>query len=288
MKYLTKEWYELSQRTGLHFDIRVHNGADIYNEALYMRLYKRKKKEYVKMQHEVYDVDPHFMLEQDGRTLVQLDKFASGEEINEEDTIIYHMPFEEREDIQKRIEEYDARPPFDEDKCREEFRKLQETLQKVNAEKLPHELSRQIADMRVFSLGYCTREVLYQLKELSKENKNKVNSVLNEYSKAQQAEHIPQIIRERFCFHDCEVMKFTAGNNTVMRLDTRCGFTDLNMITFTASEIIKQDKHIVSSTWIYEELYRTENGYEAHILFWAGEEMPELIIRCSDIIVEKV
>ena len=43
----------------------------------------------------------------------------------------------------------------------------------------------------------------------------------------------------------------------------------------------------MSSTWIYEELYRMENGYEAHILFRAGEEMPELIIRCSDIIIEK-
>lgn len=235
MKYLTKEWYELSQRMGLHFDMKVHNGADIYDEALYLSLYKRKEKEFVKMQHEVYD----------------------------------------------------SLSPFDEKKCREEFRNLQEMLQKVTADKLSHELLQQIADMRVFSLGYCTKEILRNLKRLSKENKRKVDSILNEYSKAQQAEHIPQIIRERFGFHDCEVKEFAISKNIVMGLDTRGGFTDLNMIIFTASEIMKQDEHIVGSKWIYDELYRMEKGYEAHMLFWVGEETPELIIRCNDIIIEK-
>lgn len=287
MKYLTKKWYELCQRTGLHFGMRLHNGAGIYDEALYLQLYKRKEKEFVKMQREVYDVDPRFMLEQDGCKLVELDKFASGEEINEEDKVVYHMPLEEREHIQKLIEKYDTRSPFDEKKCREEFRILQETLRKETTDKLPYDLSQQIADMRVFSLGYCTGEVLNQLKRLSKENEKKMNSVLNEYSKAQQAEHIPQIIRERFGFHDCKVTEFTAGKNVVMYLDTRGGFTSFNMITFTVAEIIKQDEHIVGSTWIYNELYSTEDGFEAHMLFGAGEGMAELIIRCNDIIIKK-
>ncbi|HWQ50951.1 MAG TPA: hypothetical protein VN369_04020, partial [Terriglobales bacterium] len=156
MKYLTKEWYELCQRTGLHFGIRAHKGAAVYDEALYLRLYKRKENAFVKMQREVYDVDPGFMLEQDGCTLVPLDKFVSGEEITEDDKTVYCMPPEERARIQKLIEEYDARPPFDEKKCREEFRILQETQKKQTADRLPHELSQQIADMRVFSLGYCT------------------------------------------------------------------------------------------------------------------------------------
>ena len=287
MKYLTKEWYELCQRMGLHFGMRVHNGANIYDEALYLRLYKRKEKEFVKMQREVYDVDPRFMLEQDGCTLVPLDKFASGEVINEDDKEVYCMPLEERERIQKLIEEYDVRPPFDEKKCREKFRILQETLKKEIPDKLPPELLQQIADMRVFSLGYCTREVLNYLKRLSKENKKKVDSVLSEYSKVQQSEQIPRIIRERFDFHDCEVTELTVDKKVVMRLDTRGGFTSFNMIAFTASEIIKQDEHIVGSTWIYDELYRTERGYEAHMLFWAGEGLKELIIRCNDIVIEE-
>ncbi len=286
MKYLTKEWYELSQRTVLHFDMKVNQGAAVYDEALYSRLYKRKEKEFIKIQHEVYDVDPRFMLERDGCMLVPLNKLISDEEITEEDKIVYHMPPEEKERIQIMIGEYDVRPPFDEEKYREEFRSIQETVKRKAEERLPHELSQQIADMRVFSLGYCTKEVLNQLKKISKENEKKMNRILNEYSKAQQAEHIPQSIRESFGFHDCKVTEFTAGKNIVMRFDVQGGFTDLNKITFVTSEIIKQEEHIAGSTWIYEELYSTENGYEAHMLF-AGEGMQELIISCEDIIINK-
>ena len=38
-----------------------------------------------------------------------------------------------------------------------------------------------------------------------------MNYVLNEYSKAWQAENIPQNIKERFCYHDCELTEFTVS-----------------------------------------------------------------------------
>ena len=286
MKFLTREWYELCQRTGLHFGMKVHNGAAVYDEALYLRLYKRKEKEFVTMQHQIYDVDPRFMLEDDGCTLVPIDKFVNGEKINEEEKIIYHMPPEEKKRIQKLIEKYDARPPFDEKKCKENFRLMQETTKNDKTEKLPYELSRQIVDIRVFSLGYCTKEVLSQLKKLSKENEKKMRHILNEYSKAQQSEDIPKNIDERFAFHDCKITELSVGENVVMRLDTQGGFTDFDKITFVASEIIKQEKHIAGSIWLYQELYRRGNGYEAHMLL-AGEEIHELIICCNDIIINK-
>lgn len=287
MKYLTKEWYELCQQTGLHFGMRVHKGAGAYDEALYLRLYKRKEKEFVKTQREVYDVDPRFMLEHDGCTLIPLDKFINGEVINEEDKVVYHMSSEEKDLIQKLISEYDVRPPFDEKKYREEFSSIQERVPEETVYRLPHELYQQIADVRVFALGYCTKEILSQLKGLSRENEKKMNQVLSEYLRAQREENIPQIIRERFAFHDCEVTEFAAGKkDVVMRLDTRGGFTNFNMITFATSRIIKQEGPLVGNTWLYEELYRTESGYEAHVLFWTREGLKDLVIRCNDIIVE--
>ena len=288
MRYLTKEWYELCQQTGLDYGMRVHNGAAVYDEALYLRLYKRKEKEFIKLQREIYDLDPRFMLEQDGCTLVPLDKFANGEVINKEDEVVYHMPPEEKERILKLINEYDARTMFDEKKSKEEFRSLQETKEREIINKLPPELLQQIADIRVFSLGYCTRGILNQLLGLIEESKKKMNQVINEYSIAQNEENIPQIIRERFGFHDCVVKAFTVDKkDVVICLDTHGGFTNYNMITFEMSEIIKEEEHIVESTWLYEELYRTDNGYEAHMLFWSHEGLKELIIRCNDIIIEE-
>lgn len=287
MRYLTKEWYETCQRTGLYIGMKVNKGASVYDEALYKRLYKRKEREFIKMQHEVYDVDPRFMLEQDGCMLVSLDKFVNGEEIAEEDKIVYHLPPDDRKHIEKMIEEYDVRPPFDEKKCKEEFRTIQETLKNRQAEeKLPYEIFQQIADMRIFNLGYCTKEVLAQLKRVSKENEKIVNCVLDECIKSQRAENIPENIREKFGFHDCKVTEFTAGKNIIIRFDTRGGFTDYNKITFVTSEIVKQEDCIVGSNWIYDELYRKENGYEAHMLLASGG-LQDLIIRCKDIVIEK-
>ena len=44
MRYLTKEWYETCQQTGLHFGLRVHKEAASLDEGLFQRLYKRKEK----------------------------------------------------------------------------------------------------------------------------------------------------------------------------------------------------------------------------------------------------
>ncbi|MCP3775780.1 DUF4085 domain-containing protein [Paenibacillus sp. MZ04-78.2] len=287
MKYLTKEWYELCQRTGLHFGMRAHKSAYEHYEALYLRLYKKKEKEFISQRRKVYDVDPRFMLEQDGAQFVALDKFLNGDQISEEDTMVYHMTSEEMDRIQQLIAAYDVRPPFDKMKCKEEFSEIQEWAYKEAFHKLPGELSSRIADMRVFVLGYCTREVLHELKQLSKENKKHMMLVLDEYRQAQQAENIPEHIRSQFGFHDCTVTELTSGKQMVMRLDTRGGFTNNNKVTFDAvDKIIRQDEHIVGSYWIYNELYRTDCGYEVHILF-SGEGMSELIIHCADIVVEQ-
>lgn len=288
MRYLTKEWYTLCQNTFLHFGLRVHRGAAEYSDELYSRLYRRKEREFIKLQREIYNTDPRFMLEEDGETFIPVDQFLSGESICEEDKMIYHMTIEEKERIHKLIEEFDNRLPFDENECKKEFSaQNQNEIMMAVEYKLPHELLNQIADIRVFALGYCTKDVLSELKKLSKENEEKVNQVLNEYTEAQNNENIPSEIHKNFHFHDCTVNKINLDNNITVYLDTQGGFTEFNKITFIAPEIMKQDGNIVGSYWVYEELYRTETGYEAHILL-SGEDMIDLIIKCEDVLIEKV
>lgn len=286
MKYLTKEWYELCQRSYLHLGMKVVKGASVYNEELYDRLYKKEENDFVRLQRQCYDSDPRVMLEDDGKVYKPLMILFNGE-MFEEDETVYQMPIEEKERIQKLIEEFDVRPPFDEAKCKEEFHDIQENFKiKQVKEKVPMELINQIADIRLFALGYCTRKVLKQLERISYENEIKVNSISEECMTAQQAEEIPQSIREAFGFHDCRITEFIVDKDIIIRLNTQGGFTDLNKITFVSSEIIKEDKFMVGSVWIYNELYRTELGYEVHILC-ESNELSELVIRCKDIVIEK-
>ncbi|EGD48073.1 hypothetical protein Cpap_2760 [Ruminiclostridium papyrosolvens DSM 2782] len=121
MRYLTKEWYDLCQRTGLHFGMRAHKGAGQKDEALYLRLYKRKEQQFIKKENEIYNVDPRFMLDVDGSVFIPADKFLSDDEICDEDKIVYEMPSEEKERIYKLIEKYDSRGPFDVNECRIKF-----------------------------------------------------------------------------------------------------------------------------------------------------------------------
>ncbi|SLK13018.1 MULTISPECIES: DUF4085 family protein [unclassified Paenibacillus] len=286
MRYLTKEWYELCQRTGLHFGMRVHRGAYELDEALFLRRYKRKEKEYIELQREMYNTDPRFLLEQNGHVFVPAEKFFSGNEISEDDKKVYQMPAEERERIEKLIAEYDVRPPFEELQHRIAFKDMQEWDYKHQEERLPKEIYEQIVDIRLFTLGYCTREILLQLKKQSAENTIEMDRVSKEYREAILAQDIPDEIRSRVQFHDCTVTELLTGEEVVIRFDTSGGFTNMNKLTLIAPEIIKREGEIVGSYWLYQELYRIDNGYELHVLFY-GENMPELIVRCEDILAEE-
>lgn len=145
----------------------------------------------------------------------------------------------------------------------------------------------QIADPRMLVLGYCTEDVMRELEKRSEENQAKMDQGFSDYREAQQAEAIPPSILDRFHSHDCEVTDIIIDQEMVVRLGTDGGFSAFNKITFVAPEIIKQEQGIKGSTWLYNELYHTGDGYEVHVLFY-GENMPELIVRCQDILIEEV
>ncbi|MDP9701500.1 DUF4085 family protein [Paenibacillus polysaccharolyticus] len=285
MKYLTKEWYETCQQTGLHFGLRVHKGAALMDETLFQRLYKRKEKEHVKQERELYDTDPRFMLEHDGQVLTRADKAFSGEEVKEEDQMVYHMPPEERAHIEKLIAEYDVRPAFDEKQCKDKYKEAMEWNFQYRAKKLPADILKQVADIRVFALGYCTSEVMQQLKKKSAESTQEIERIGHAHREAMLNQNIADDVHRRVQFHDCKVTDLLHADNLVINLDNRGGFTDINKLTLTAPEIVKQEGEIVGSHWLYQELYRINNGYELHVLL-DGEPMPELIVRCADIVAE--
>jgi len=238
MKYFTKEWYELSQKTGLHFGMKVNKKVEVFDEDLYLKLYKIKGNKFVKIQREIYELDSRYMF-------------------------------------------------FEENKYREEFILLQENIVKDKLENLPAEIINQIADFRVFSLGYCTRKVYNQLKKISIKNEKEIENVINEYSKVNQSQPIPSRISDRFFFHDCKVTELIIGKNITMKFDITGEIAEFDMLKFTSAEIIKNEDGIVGSIWLYEELYFTKNGYEAHMLFWTKDGLKDFIVYCDDIFIKK-
>ncbi|MNJ50504.1 hypothetical protein D3C77_457760 [compost metagenome] len=283
MRYLTKKWYRRSQQTCLHYGKRVHKGAKIMDEALYLRLYKRKEKQFVRSQRETYDYDPRVGLEQ----MIPVEVWLYGEtKATNLDEMLSRMSPEAKQRFQHEVAVFDARPPFDVEKCKQDFRKATEWNLQHDSERLPIEIHSQIADLRVFTLGYCTKEVLQLLKKQSKINEKIMKQTYDMYWQSQSAEPIPSHIRDKFNFHDCRVRELINGENLIMKLDTTGGFTHFNKMTFVKSEIILQEEDIIDNYWLYSELYCVEGGYEVHVLF-AGSTIAELIIKCHDIIIEQ-
>jgi hypothetical protein len=300
MKYLTKEWYIQSQQMGLNHGKKVKKQAGNFNEELFLYLYKEKEKRFIEDQRESYNYDPTKMLMDMNPVEVWLEGKEKAQNIDE---IIAKMSLENRTRFEQQVAEFEARPPFDEIECKKRFDEIFQWNCEHYRNKLPAPILDKIADIRVFTLGYCTREVLKLLNKYSKQSEKNTNDVLQQFRKAQNEEAIPQDIRKKFNFHDCSVIELKvqtnhtkanandnvqakSDDNLIIFLDTSGGFTLNNKITFVESEIILQEGQIVNQSWLYSELYCMDCGYEVHVLF-EGMSMAELILRCRDIVIEQ-
>lgn len=265
-----------------------------------MRLYKKKEHEFVKTQRELYDVDPRVLWGEDS-IMVPADKVLTGEELSEEDVTVYKMSDDEKARLAQIIEDYDNRPPFDEETEKKNFVKIQEYERKRYEANLPEGIKEKIADMRVFALGYCSGEVLKALKMLDRDTRKKLKQTEEKEMRARLAENLPAELTDKIIFHDCEVTKVSfEGRDIIIKFDITGGFTIYDTLIFRNAEIVEQEESILNARWIYDELYRTDDGYEIHIMF-EGEKFSELFadigdikeglcyltIRCSDIAVEK-
>lgn len=288
MRYLTKEWYNLCQKTCLHFGLRAHKEAAVMDEAVYLRLKIRKEKEFLKQEREIYDMDPRVLVMDNGAVWVRADKFVSGEEILEEDTCVYEMPEEQKKEIAKLIEAFDLRGPFDVQKNKIEFEKRHELTMSINESKIPKEVYSQIADPRVFALGYSTKEIIKQLTLISKANRELVDSIGNECSSVQSNENIPENLKKRFGFHDSKIMSIEINQDITIRFDSGV-FTEDNRIVFHDAKIIHGEKTVVGCYWLYEELFKTQHGYEGHMLFIdESNSAKELTILCKEITIDQI
>lgn len=281
MRYLTKKWYQLE--TDLHEGFSIANELKDFNEALFQKIYKLEEQRYVEFEQEVYDVDPRFLLENEENTEQEIQRLMEEEGLAREDILVIDMSDEERAEIMKLIEAFDTRPPFDAEVHRTNFKQALELATSQLENTLPREIYDQIADHRMFALGYCTREVYKQLKKISMDNDKESKKILKQYDEIRRQQDHTEEIRNKFGFHDSIITGvIQEENNITLNFDNTGGFSDVKSVTFIDATIIKQDDTLEGYHWIYDELYRNEDGYEVHVLL-DGETLIDYIIQCKDI-----
>lgn len=139
----------------------------------------------------------------------------------------------------------------------------------------------------------------------------KRGSSVEDYLRAREQiyKEIPQDLAEQFGFHDGSVISFEQINgDVVLLIDRHCQtFADYSRfvkVTFENAEVIERDDNLKFAskliyvdgreqvdtlcTWLYDELYKTDNGYEAHMLLLDQWEWGYLTIVCRNIMIENV
>jgi len=57
MKYFTKEWYELCQKTGFHLSLEEETQAETFSEAYFQQLYNSELNNWLTLREEIDSVD---------------------------------------------------------------------------------------------------------------------------------------------------------------------------------------------------------------------------------------
>lgn len=260
MKYLTKEWYNKMQCTKLHSGLTIDKRSDVFSEVFYQKLSRKAREDFLKT---------HSIL----------------------------VNYEEYKKIVQGIEFMDLK----EDDLRSNFELLQESLKgmtlveyfdycqnlkiKTIKEKIPKSILHKIKDIRVFSLGYVSKNVYNLLKKYCDDNNKFVEEKFDEYTKLEEETFKNDSLEFiEWSFHDAYISCVRKNKRDIeILMDNVGSFTDKKGIIFKNCNIFL-DENIEGTYWLYNEIYKIKNGYEVHILT-SYDDLREFIVECEDIIL---
>lgn len=231
MKYFTKEWFELCQKTSFHLNLVEDQKAEVFSEEYFQQVYHNELMDWITLQEEMYKID------------------------------------------------------FNKEETTEEFHNAFIVNQMILTKQLPETILEQIADLRVFALYKASRKVINTVTEYCEENRRSVKAIgekYRSYYKEASASFDKEIV-EDFRFHDCKVIKSIQNEtNLTLILNNSGGFTNVVEVTFENFHLIKQDGLLENTWWLYEEVYKVNNGYEFHALLENREnELIDFIISAD-------
>ena len=272
MKYFTKKWYRLCQKTYKYLLLEADSRAELFSETFYQEIYDRKFNEFLKLQEKIAaatidDLYPKEMpanLIDESWTLAELSKMKAE----------YALAMEENSKA------FVPNPPVNVEKVIKYFYKS--TLYDIRHAKknLPTEIYDEIADIRVYALGICSDKVLRDVTIFCETNDASVLKTMYEYKQylKKSRTYITRKLMNRFDFHDSILVQMEKQDESLLlTMDNSNGYGIYRKIRFLDYEIIKQDASIENCWWLYEEVYFINGKYEIHVLLQSRDTKGKLI-----------
>ncbi len=211
----------------------------------------------------------------------------------------YYQKVKETRELQ-----FAARLPFDPSETIKRFRKRYQMLLRHGAQRLPVWV-RESVDKRLIALYRIPESAYKRLAKEEKENERAFQKIVSEASQVLDNQDIPEEIESQFRFHDAELLMIKKVRSNIELYLSKCGgvrtsdTTPYIKIIFNNVQKIYREKGLVLRTkieedgelysncrYLYDELYKNEDGYEVHMLLWTPKALRYLTIQCENIAFE--
>ena len=305
MKFYTKEWYALMQRQNYTSGLKkipdqVYSDEDIH------KFYHKDLNDEIARDREIYNTPPGpYDWEE---KLLQPDRFRPDMFLfeHEETGELFHPETPEiaryylEQNHQQAQKRFAARLPFDPTETIECFRDCYRGMLRYGFLRFPQWVQESV-DPRLLALNRIPESAYKRLKKEDQVNRRAFEKINAKAAAVFDQQDIPEEIRESFCFHDSSVLAIKKVRSDVELYLRKDGgwmgdATPYIKIVFKNIQQFDREKGFslrprldadgdlrTSCTYLYDELYRTEDGYEIHMLFCSPKNLRYLTICCEDI-----
>ncbi len=270
MKYLTKDWYRAMQCGSYHIGLIEINKAQYFSEEYFQKVYKKQEKHQLDMEKSWYEMCNYDKIYENYKGTTSKSRVKWREEFLRND-IEYRLALEE----QKKL-----------------FSENHNRIIKDLEENLPKVILDNVADIRLLALNRCTSKVKKLITAFGEKQIKYVHDCIDKYNKEsdESFENEDVDIVKRLGFHDGEIISCKIeGKDLILRVSDIDGASETGYgdITFMNFKIIDENVEIIKATWLYEEIYKKELGYEFHVLLIKEDMLIEFGVLADNIISSK-
>lgn len=245
MRLLTKEWYQTMTDSGLGVQLVTDDRAAVFSEALYQQLREEK----------------------------------------------LHQWLDDQRELRAYLEE-----PYDEAAERQSFAEFHSLELEEFQTRTPEKILRKVADIRVLALGLCTEEVYRDFEDYRALCQKWTEKTMEEAWELQRDQGQDNVWTGEHSLHDSLVQSVKReGEDLVIEFDRENDpelleelgeeeflFPEIRAIRFRDAEVLKQEGPVENAWWLYDEIWKSDRGYEVHALLWREDDLCELTIECRE------
>ncbi len=307
MKYYTKEWYALMQKQHYTSGLTVIPDKE-YTDAEIKAFFEHDLQAEIENDRSIHDTPPSLDWAEE---LLAPERFRSDMFLLQtDDGELFHPETSEiareylEKDFRRQMEQFESRAPFDPTETVDCFNECYRMMVRHGWKGYPAWV-RESVDKRLLALHRITESAYNLLFAEEQDNKKAFDRMTAEAADALMAQDIPEEIRDLFRFHDANVLSIKKIGRDVEMYLCDGGFTDGDIpycrVIFRNVSRYEREKGLIIRTnredggevasnvvYLYDELYRTENGYEVHMLLTGRRDLRYLTVECETIEVDHI